>query len=109
MAVAPTPSSSFILGQVSPSIEPLQSNYFTKDLAKGKFTYKKPYLKDLLAKYDKDKAHVWKDIMMKGGSVQHLDFRWEEDVSRRLKRSHRWRWSNKQLTARSSSTKDVPT
>ncbi len=50
MAVAPTTSSSFILGQVSPSIEPLQSNYFTKDLAKGKFTYKNPYLKDLLAK-----------------------------------------------------------
>ena len=79
MAVAPTTSSSFILGQVSPSIEPLQSNYFTKDLAKGKFTYKNPYLKDLLAKYDKDKAHVWKDIMMKGGSVQHLDFLSKEE------------------------------
>jgi ribonucleoside-diphosphate reductase alpha chain len=79
MAVAPTTSSSFILGQVSPSIEPLQSNYFTKDLAKGKFTYKNPYLKDLLAKYDKDRAHVWKDIMMKGGSVQHLDFLSQEE------------------------------
>ncbi len=78
MAVAPTTSSSFILGQVSPSIEPLQSNYFTKDLAKGKFTYKNPYLRDLLAKYDKDRAHVWKDIMMKGGSVQHLDFLTQE-------------------------------
>eukprot|EP01043_Picozoa_sp_COSAG02_P066502 COSAG02_NODE_10373_length_1956_cov_1.835757_4_plen_427_part_01 len=42
MAIAPTTSSSFILGQVSPSIEPLNSNYFTKDLAKGKFTYKNP-------------------------------------------------------------------
>ena len=29
-AIAPTTSSSFILGQVSPSIEPLASNYFTK-------------------------------------------------------------------------------
>jgi ribonucleoside-diphosphate reductase alpha chain len=74
MAVAPTTSSSFILGQVSPSIEPLQSNYFTKDLAKGKFTYKNPYLKDLLAEKGKDDAATWKDIMMKGGSVQHLDF-----------------------------------
>ena len=37
LAIAPTTSSSFILGQVSPSIEPLNSNYFTKDLAKGKF------------------------------------------------------------------------
>ena len=43
VAIAPTTSSSFILGQVSPSIEPLNSNYFTKDLAKGKFTYKNPY------------------------------------------------------------------
>jgi ribonucleoside-diphosphate reductase alpha chain len=74
MAVAPTTSSSFILGQVSPSIEPLQSNYFTKDLAKGKFTYKNPYLKDLLAEKGKDDAATWKDIMMKGGSIQHLDF-----------------------------------
>jgi ribonucleoside-diphosphate reductase alpha chain len=73
-AVAPTTSSSFILGQVSPSIEPLQSNYFTKDLAKGKFTYKNPYLKEVLVEYDKDDAATWKSIMMKGGSVQHLDF-----------------------------------
>jgi ribonucleoside-diphosphate reductase alpha chain len=79
MAVAPTTSSSFILGQVSPSIEPLQSNYFTKDLAKGKFTYKNPYLKDLLAEKGKDDAATWKDIMMKGGSVQHLDFLTQEE------------------------------
>ena len=78
-AVAPTTSSSFILGQVSPSIEPLHSNYFTKDLAKGKFTYKNPYLKKLLKSYDKDNAATWKDIMMKGGSVQHLDFLTDEE------------------------------
>ena len=73
-AVAPTTSSSFILGQVSPSIEPLQSNYFTKDLAKGKFTYKNPYLKKLLEEKGMDTQETWKSIMMKGGSVQHLDF-----------------------------------
>src|SRR5690606_10040169 len=44
LAVAPTTSSSFILGQVSPSIEPLNSNYFVKRLAKGNFPYKNPYL-----------------------------------------------------------------
>lgn len=74
LALMPTTSSSFILGQVSPSIEPLSSNYFVKDLAKGKFTYKNPYLKDLLAKYDKDDNDTWKSILIKGGSVQHLDF-----------------------------------
>lgn len=73
-AIAPTTSSSFILGQVSPSIEPLKSNYFTKDLAKGKFTYKNPYLENVLAAYDKNTDEVWLDILKHAGSVQHLDF-----------------------------------
>lgn len=73
-ALAPTTSSSFILGQVSQSIEPVNSNYFVKDLAKGKFTYKNPYLKEILKKHDKDTPEIWKDILNKGGSVQHLKF-----------------------------------
>lgn len=79
MAVAPTTSSSFILGQVSPSIEPLNSNYFVKKLAKGNFTYKNPYLEELLQKYDKNNAVTWKSILVKGGSVQHLDFLTQEE------------------------------
>ena len=74
MAVAPTTSSSFILGQVSPSVEPLNSNYFVKDLAKGKFTYKNPYLIRVLEDYGKNDAETWKSILVNGGSVQHLDF-----------------------------------
>ena len=74
MAIAPTTSSSFILGQVSPSIEPLNSNYFVKDLAKGKFTYKNPELKKVLKSYGNDTADVWKSILVTGGSVQHLMF-----------------------------------
>jgi len=74
LAVAPTTSSSFILGQASPSIEPLNSNYFTKDLAKGKFTYKNPYLEKLLESKNKNTDAVWKSILVKGGSVQHLEF-----------------------------------
>jgi len=72
-AVAPTTSSSFILGQVSPSIEPLASNYFTKDLAKGKFTYRNPYLAKVFEKYGKGEE-TWMDVLKHGGSVQHLDF-----------------------------------
>lgn len=79
LAVAPTTSSSFILGQVSPSIEPLNSNYFVKNLAKGKFTYKNPYLKEILKKHDKNNDDVWKSILVKGGSVQHLDFLSKEE------------------------------
>ena len=74
MAIAPTTSSSFILGQVSPSIEPLNSNYFVKDLAKGKFTYKNNYLQKLLKEKGKDDNETWKSILLKAGSVQHLDF-----------------------------------
>ena len=79
LAIAPTTSSSFILGQVSPSIEPLNSNYFVKNLAKGKFTYKNPYLKDILKKYEKNDEVTWKSILVRGGSVQHLSFLSKEE------------------------------
>lgn len=82
LAIAPTTSSSFILGQVSPSIEPHNSNYYVKKLAKGSFTFKNPHLKKLLKEKDKDTEEVWKDILVRGGSVQHLKFlsREEKDV-----------------------------
>lgn len=82
MAIAPTTSSSFILGQVSPSIEPLNSNYFVKDLAKGKFTFKNPYLEELLESKGMNSQEVWKNILQHGGSVQQLEFltREEKDV-----------------------------
>jgi ribonucleoside-diphosphate reductase alpha chain len=79
LAVAPTTSSSFILGQVSPSVEPLNSNYYVKDLSKGKFTYKNPYLKSLLNEKGQDTDDVWKSILIKAGSVQHLDFLTQEE------------------------------
>ena len=79
LAIAPTTSSSFILGQVSPSIEPLNSNYFLKDLAKGKFPYRNPYLKEVLSKYEKDTEDTWHSILMHGGSVQHLKFLSDEE------------------------------
>jgi ribonucleoside-diphosphate reductase alpha chain len=81
-AIAPTTSSSFILGQVSPSIEPLASNYFTKDLAKGKFTYRNPYLDEVIKSHNVDYDATWLSILKHGGSVQHLDFlsKSEKDV-----------------------------
>jgi ribonucleoside-diphosphate reductase alpha chain len=79
LAIAPTTSSSFILGQVSPSIEPLNSNYFVKDLAKGKFTYRNPHLDKLLKEKDRNNHETWKDILTHGGSVQHLDFLSQEE------------------------------
>lgn len=74
MAIAPTKSSSFILGQVSQSIEPEFSNCYVKDLAKTKVTIRNPYLQKLLVGYGKDTSDVWRSIRDADGSVQHLDF-----------------------------------
>jgi ribonucleoside-diphosphate reductase alpha chain len=74
MAVAPTKSSSIILGQISPSVEPLKSNYFVRDGAKLKSTQKNRFLEDLLRQKGKDTRDVWDSIMAEDGSVQHLEF-----------------------------------
>jgi len=74
IAIAPTKSSSFILGQVSMGIEPIKSNYFIKDLAKSKTIYKNPFLECELDKYGMNTPEVWNSILKKDGSVQHLDF-----------------------------------
>jgi ribonucleoside-diphosphate reductase alpha chain len=51
-------------------------------LAKGKFTYRNPCLESILEKHTKNTSEVWKSILIKGGSVQHLDFlsQHEKDV-----------------------------
>ena len=74
MAVAPTKSSSTILGQVSQSIEPEFSNFYVKDLSKTKMTVKNPYLKAYLADIGQDTDEVWESIRLADGSVQHLTF-----------------------------------
>ena len=79
LAIAPTKSSSFILGQVSPSIEPFMSNYHVKDLAKVKTTFKNPYLQEVLRERGRDTDEVWQSIAAHDGSVQHLDFLSDEE------------------------------
>ena len=79
MAIAPTKSSSFILGQVSQSIEPEFSNCYVKDLAKMKVTIKNPYLLKLLETKGQNTDQVWESIKVADGSVQHLDFLTQEE------------------------------
>lgn len=74
IAIAPTKSSSYILGQVSMGIEPIKSNYFVKDLAKIKSVYKNEALEEELEKYNLNTPEVWETILKNDGSVQHLDF-----------------------------------
>lgn len=72
LAIAPTKSSAFILGQVSEGIEPHRTNYYIKDLAKGKFTIKNHELERLLEAKGQNTAKVWESILRNSGSVQHL-------------------------------------
>jgi ribonucleoside-diphosphate reductase alpha chain len=73
MAIAPTTSSSSILGQASPGIEPYSSNYYKAGLAKGNFMRKNKYLAKLLADKGMDNEDVWRSIMLNHGSILHLD------------------------------------
>ena len=74
IAIAPTTSSSSILGQVSPSVEPFASNYFVVGLAKGSFTRKNVNLEKLLESKNRNTDDVWKNIVQAQGSVQQLEF-----------------------------------
>jgi len=73
MAVAPTTSSAFILGQVSQGIEPIWSNSYVKDIAKIKTTIKNPFLVSLLEEKGQNTQEIWRSIRDYDGSVQHLD------------------------------------
>lgn len=79
MAVAPTTSSAFILGQVSQGIEPVWSNCYVKDIQKIKTTIKNPFLLELLEKKGKNDADTWRSIRDHDGSVQHLTFLSDEE------------------------------
>lgn len=87
MAIAPTTSSSAILGQTSPGIEPYSSNYYKAGLAKGNFMRKNKYLKSLLIEKGIDNEETWRSIMLNHGSVQHMDelTKEEKDVFKTFK------------------------
>lgn len=79
MAIAPTTSSAFILGQVSQGIEPVWSNCYVKDVAKTKVVIKNQQLKAFLEEKGQDTKEVWNSIRDYNGSVQHLDFLTDEE------------------------------
>lgn len=72
MAIAPTTTSSAILGQASPGIEPFSSNYYKAGLSKGNFMRKNKYLKEVLEEKGLNNEDTWRSIMLHHGSVQHL-------------------------------------
>lgn len=87
MAIAPNASSSIIMGNTSPSIEPYRANAYRQDTLSGAYLNKNKHLDKLIKeKCDVDKRldyqEVWSSIIANDGSVQHLEFLsdWEKDV-----------------------------
>ena len=77
MAVAPNASSSIIMGNTSPSIEPWRANAYRQDTISGSFLNKNKYLDILLKKKCEESAtldydKLWSSIIANDGSVQHL-------------------------------------
>jgi ribonucleoside-diphosphate reductase alpha chain len=87
LAIAPNASSSIIMGNTSPSIEPLRANAYRQDTLSGSSLNKNKYLdkiiKDKCAADTKlDYNEIWSSIIANDGSVQHLDILddWTKDV-----------------------------
>ena len=82
LAVAPNASSGIICGNTSPSIEPYRANAFTQKTKTGSSLLKNKFLEEKLEEYGENTEEVWKSIITKNGSVQHLDFLtdWEKNV-----------------------------
>jgi ribonucleoside-diphosphate reductase alpha chain len=79
IAIAPTKSTSFIMGNPSLCVEPIKSNYHIKDLAKIFSEYRNPELEKLLEEKGHNTTDVWDNILKMNGSVQHLFFLNEEE------------------------------
>jgi ribonucleoside-diphosphate reductase alpha chain len=79
MAIAPNASSSIILGNTSPSVEPWRANAYRQDTLSGSFLNKNRYLNDIIedeaAKHNDGWAdEQWSSIIANDGSVQHLSW-----------------------------------
>tara|TARA_B110000967_G_scaffold54021_1_gene55384 strand:- start:274 stop:2073 length:1800 start_codon:yes stop_codon:yes gene_type:complete len=77
MAIAPNASSSIIMGNTSPSIEPYRANAYRQDTLSGAYLNKNKHLDVLLkSKIESDPKldydEIWSSIIANDGSVQHL-------------------------------------
>jgi ribonucleoside-diphosphate reductase alpha chain len=81
MAIAPNASSSIIMGNTSPSIEPYRANAYRQDTLSGSSLTKNKWLDRVIQKYlagdgetisTNDYNDIWSSIIANDGSVQHL-------------------------------------
>ena len=87
MAIAPNASSSILMGNTSPSIEPYRANAYRQDTLSGSHLNKNRYLDIIIkekcdAESKLDYNEIWSSIIANDGSVQHLDIidEWTKDV-----------------------------
>ena len=76
MAVAPNASSSILMGNTSPSIEPYRANAYRQDTLSGSSLTKNKWLDRIIKEKVTDAGEyqdIWSSIIANDGSVQHLD------------------------------------
>jgi ribonucleoside-diphosphate reductase alpha chain len=99
MAIAPNASSSIIMGNTSPSIEPYRANAYRQDTLSGSFLNKNRWLDKVIMNHLDPKGgsaltpkgeelyqQIWSSIIANDGSVQHLDWM-DEDTKAVFKTS----------------------
>ena len=80
MAIAPNASSSIIMGNTSPSIEPFRANAYRQDTLSGAYLNKNKYLDRLIkdkiesGETKQDYDEIWSSVIANDGSAQHLRF-----------------------------------
>jgi len=83
MAIAPNASSSIIMGNTSPSIEPYRANAYRQDTLSGAYLNKNRYLDKVIRNHltrgdatigidQGEYDDIWSSIIANDGSVQHL-------------------------------------
>jgi ribonucleotide reductase alpha subunit len=79
MAIAPTASSSIIMGNTSPSVEPYSANIYRQDTTSGAYININRFLDKILREESKKRRDGWYEdtiasITANNGSVQHLEW-----------------------------------
>jgi len=92
MAIAPNASSSILMGNTSPSIEPNRANAYRQDTLSGSHLNKNKWLDRVIMKHldpeggttltpkgEDEYQQIWSSIIANDGSVQHLDWLTENE------------------------------
>ena len=94
MAIAPNASSSILMGNTSPSVEPYRANAYRQDTLSGSHLNKNKFLDKVIIKHldpndsaltpkgEDEYQQIWSSIMANDGSVQHLD--WMDDYTKEV-------------------------